>query len=280
MLFGSGYMANLGVLSCLPHRADTVFFDEKCHASLKDGLRIGLAKHQSYRHNDLEDLRQKMARTEGQKWVVTEGLFSMDGTIPDLHALMELCDSFGALLVVDEAHSVGILGPNGRGACAMYGVQDSVLVRIFTFGKAIGRAGSVVVAADPIIQYLINRSRPFIYTTAMPPVSAISLFHALRANELAEDARRDLKENIGFAASLPIMGKCILPDSPIVPVLIPGNENVRRVAKELQTSGFDVRPILSPTVPAGSERLRVVLHSFNSFSEIERLEKGLSELLA
>jgi 8-amino-7-oxononanoate synthase len=275
LLFGSGYMANLGVLSCLPHRSHHVFYDERCHASIKDGLRLGMAPHQSYRHNDWGDLRQKMARVGGPKWVVTEGLFSMDGTIPDLAQLAELCREFEAWLVVDEAHSTGILGPNGRGACAMYGIEAEPIVRIHAFGKAVGRAGALAVAPQTIVQYLINRSRPFIYTTAMPPAAAISLFHALRSCESAELEREQLAKAISYAQQLPILGQYTHPQSPIVSVQIPGNDHVKQVAAHLQAAGLDVRPILSPTVPVGTERLRIVLHSFNTETELNQLESAL-----
>lgn len=199
LLFGSGYLANLGVLSALPHRSDVVFYDEKCHASIKDGLRLSKAAFFSFRHNDLDDLERKLAECTAQAWVVTEGLFSMDGTIPALQRLAEVCRKYKAFAIVDEAHSTGILGPNGAGICAEAGLADFPLVRIHAFGKAVGRSGAVAVCPATIRDYLINRSRPFIYTTAPPPEVAESLLHAIAALCDADQARKQLLENIGYA---------------------------------------------------------------------------------
>lgn len=277
LLFPSGYMANLGILSTLPNRGDTILLDDGCHASLKDGMRLSLARGEKFRHNDVEDLERRIRKASGNVFVVTEGLFSMDGDLAPISDLVAICRQTGAYLIVDEAHSTGIMGPEGRGACAAAGCTDDVWMRVHTFGKAAGRTGAVVVGSRPVREYLINRCRTFIYTTAPGPREVYTLFQALKGMRAADAERQHLaKMQALFQASVPGMEAL---SSPIIPWLIPGNEKVKAAARQLQAAGLDVRPILSPTVPAGTERLRLVLHAFNSENEVNRLISFLLQMV-
>jgi 8-amino-7-oxononanoate synthase len=278
LLFSSGYMANLALLSTLPRRGDTLLLDEQCHASLREGARLSLAQSFTFAHNDLSDLDRRLSKAQGTCFVVTEALFSMDGDVPPLREMLALCKRHSAWLLLDEAHSTGIVGEGGEGLAHSMGLHPQVLARVHTFGKAVGRMGAVIAGPEVLVQYLLNKARPFIYTTAMPEVMAESVSQALGLmGEMQQERQhlRDLRRHLD--ALLAGSGKWQLPagDGPIVPIVIPGNEAVREAALSLQAAGLDVRPILSPTVPQGSERLRVILHSFNSFEEVERLGREL-----
>lgn len=270
LLFNSGYLANLGILSCLPKRGDTILYDERSHASIKDGLRLSPAKRFAFRHNDLSDLDRLLKKAVGTVWIVVEGLYSMDGDHADLSAIVEMAETHGAYVVVDEAHSTGLYGPGGAGLACAAGLQSRILVRVHTFGKAVGMHGAVAVVPASVKQFLVNRSRPFVYTTALPPGLCALLQNRLGEVAAAEAERQALAGLCGqFLEALgrPVEGLW----SPIVPFVVPGNDVVKALAGKVRAAGFDLRPILSPTVPAGEERLRIVLHSFNSPAQIEKL---------
>ncbi|CCG98436.1 8-amino-7-oxononanoate synthase [Fibrella aestuarina BUZ 2] len=280
LVFNSGYNANVGLLACLPQRGDTLLTDELIHASLIDGARLSYATRQRFAHNDLADLEQKLQQASGRVFVVVESVYSMDGDEAPLRALADLCDQYGAALLVDEAHASGVYGLNeadgtAPGLVVAYGLQDRVFARIHTFGKALGVHGAVVVGPTLLRDYLINTARSFIYTTALPPhaLLAIRCAHEVLAQDTSPIHR--LHELIAcfqktaaqLAPSLPWLEST----SPIQGLIVPGNEAVRAVAGRAQAAGYDVRPIVSPTVPPGQERLRLCLHSFNTEDEIRGL---------
>lgn len=276
LAFSSGYMANLGLLSAIATRHDTFLYDQAAHASLKDGMRLSPAQAFSFRHNDLAHLAELLARAKGNAFVVTEALFSMDGDQPDLAALVALCERHGAFLIVDEAHSTGVYGDEGQGLVLQAGLGDRVFARVHAFGKAVGRAGAAVLVAPRVRDFLVNRSRPFIYTTAMPLSQAASLVGALQHMRgcTAERARlQGLRQH--WAGLWPESAGS--PDSPIVPVLFPGNAAARAAATALQNQGFDVRAILAPSVAPGTERLRLILHAFNTPAELDALAQALRQ---
>ncbi len=275
LLFGSGYLANLAFFSSIPQRNDVILYDELSHASIKDGCRLSMAKKISFRHNDLPHLREKLEQVSksANVFVAVESVYSMDGDFTPLEELVALCDIFSAKLVVDEAHSTGIWGANGSGLLKELNLEDKVYARIMTFGKAMGTHGACVCGSDVLINYLINFARPFIYTTAPGPfeVIAIQTAFAFLADHPALSA--DLKRNIQlFTTQLQLSETHIInSESPIQAIKIPGNSNAQQLSNLLQTEGFDARAILSPTVAAGSERLRICLHAFNSKSDIVNL---------
>jgi 8-amino-7-oxononanoate synthase len=281
LLFNSGYAANQGLLSCMAERHDTILYDQLIHASLREGLKLSLAAHYSFRHNDLEHLEQKLQVSKGQIFVVVESVYSMDGDEAPLIEMLELCEKYGAALIVDEAHATGVLGPEGRGLVAELGLEERVWARIYTFGKAMGGHGAVICGPGYLIDYLINFSKPFIYTTALP-WHGLAGVHAAYLEMQNGTALEALQQNIRFfTEQIPasLRPQFIPSRSAIQSLVYPGNSAVRELAKTLQVHGFAVWPILHPTVPKGQERLRICLHSFNTEEQIRRLlellEKGI-----
>lgn len=277
VIYNSGYDANLGFFSCVPQRGDLIFYDELSHASIRDGINLSKAKAYKFLHNDLEDLEKKIVRFkddsfEGEIYIVTEAVFSMDGDIPELKRLAALSEKHSCYLIVDEAHSTGVIGEAGKGLVDELEIQ--VFARIITFGKAMGAHGAAILGSNDLRDYLVNFSKSFIYTTALPPHSVATILAATKY--LQYDGLRAieaLRRNIAFFNSeIKIKGLVayfIPGNSAIHSCLIPGNEKVKQAASYLQKEGFDVKPILPPTVPEGRERLRFCLHSFNSEIEIQ-----------
>ncbi len=274
LFFNSGYAANLGVLSSIPTRFDTILYDEKVHASIKDGIRLSLAKNFPFKHNDFENLEKKILQSAGNKYIVVESVYSMDGDSPDWDKLVALSLRDDVYLIVDEAHSIGIFGENGEGICVDKGIEEHFLLRIYPLGKAPGATGAIVVGQNPIIQYLINSARSFIYSTALPPQIAEFCLQNLIQMQNANNQRLQLAENLAFASN--ILNQKLV--SPIIPILIGGNDNTKLVANKLKDNNFGVKAILSPTVPIGFERLRIVLHAHNSKTEIENLFNKIEEI--
>lgn len=288
LVFNSGYDANIGFFSAVPQRGDVILFDELCHASIRDGIGMGLAQSYKFRHNDLGDLGQKIERIRQQQgeidiYVVTESVFSMDGDVPDLQAFVDLCDSRNCYPIVDEAHAVGVFGEQGAGLLCELGVQPKVFARIITFGKAVGCHGAAILGSEALKSYLVNFARSFIYTTAMPPHSLAAVIAALNYMSSSSKEQQRLKGNIIFfneqikAHNLDVY--FIPSNSAIHCCIVAGNEKVKECSKVLFENGFDVRPILSPTVPIGKERLRFCLHSFNTEKELAQVVTILSKLL-
>ncbi len=296
LIFNSGYDANIGLLACLPRLGDTLLTDELIHASMIDGARLSYATRHRFRHNDLDDLTRLLRQASqqgGQIFVAVESVYSMDGDLAPLPELADLCDLYGAALIVDEAHATGVYGsgPNGQngdGLVAALGLQERVLARVHTFGKALGVHGATVVGSAVLRNYLINFARPFIYTTALPPHSLLAIRCAHEQIRSKPNAQTALYEQLAYFRK---RVKHLLPgmtwtdsQSPIQCLILPGNELARYVASEGQRAGFDVRAILSPTVPAGQERLRLCIHAFNTTDEIDSLllvlQKALSTIPA
>lgn len=278
LLFNSGYSANLAVLSAIPQKDDTIIYDELAHASIKDGARLSLAKKYAFKHNDLADLEKKISNSTGRVFVVVESIYSMDGDECPLEDLVALSKQLLFTLVVDEAHSTGVRGPAGAGICVEKELHSKVDIRIYTFGKAMGVYGACVTGSENLVHYLINFARPFIYTTAPSPHTVASIgcsFDYLSGQmHLQEVLKERIKIFLDNASDLHSTRSL----SAIQTVIIPGNRKVREAARALQTQGFDVRPIVSPTVPQGLERLRICLHVFNSQEDITRLAEALTSI--
>ncbi|MCU7548106.1 8-amino-7-oxononanoate synthase [Chitinophagaceae bacterium LB-8] len=274
LLFNTGYMANLGLCSCIADKHSVFIYDEHIHASIIDGMRLSLAKRFKFKHNDVDDLRKKLKQAEGKVYVVIESLYSMDGDLAPLQEISDVCKEHKAALIVDEAHAVGIYGDQGRGLVCHHQLENDVWARIITFGKALGCHGAAVVGSSLLRDYLINHARSFIYTTAMPPHAFIVIQRSYQEMAVAQReklfglihhfqkvARETSIEDVRF----------LLNPSPIQGVIVPGNERVKRLAEYVRQQGFFMKAILSPTVPAGSERLRICLHAFNSCRQIDQL---------
>ncbi|CAA0210328.1 8-amino-7-oxononanoate synthase [Tenacibaculum maritimum] len=281
LIFNSGYDANIGFFSSIPQRGDIILYDELIHASIRDGIRLSNAKSYKFKHNDLKGLENKITSfssvlKEGEKeiYVVTEAVFSMDGDLPNLTKMTALCNKNNVHLIVDEAHSLGVFGNNGCGLVQALNLEKDIFARIITFGKALGCHGAVIVGCKKLKQYLINFARSFIYTTGLSPHSLATIFIAykelnskngLKKQALLKNNIAHFKEEVNrFAPTFTF----IQSTSAIQCCIIPGNEKVKEIAKNIALKGYHVKPILSPTVRVKQERLRFCLHSYNSKEEI------------
>lgn len=278
LIFNSGYDANLGFFSSVPQKGDFIFYDELSHASIRDGIQLSHAKAYKFQHNDFEDLERLIERfkTENTEiYVVTESVFSMDGDCPNFEELAAKCQKNGCLLVIDEAHSLGVFGNKGEGLIQMLGLQDQVFARIITFGKALGCHGAAILGNPKLKEYLINFARSFIYTTGLSPHSVATILVAYQHLETDKTNINSLRENIiHFNQEKNLLGlksMFVRSKSAIQSAIIPGNQTVKSIANLLQEKGFDVKAILSPTVPEGQERLRFCLHSYNTKEEISEV---------
>jgi 8-amino-7-oxononanoate synthase len=273
LIFNSGYDANFGLLSCVAQKGDLIIYDKLSHASIRDGIRQSFADSLSFSHNDLNSLDEKLKKRKGNCFVVTESVFSMDGDRAPLSEIVELCERYGAHLIVDEAHATGVIGESGEGAVQLESLQKRCFARIHTFGKAVGCHGAAVLGSFTLRNYLINFCRPFIYSTSPPP----ALIAAIQAAYLIFPELKKERDNLAQ------MIKCFnqpgfnKSETPIQCFILPGNERVRVLAKKLMEHQLDARPIMYPTVPLGEERLRITLHSFNSLEEIKKLINVIAE---
>lgn len=290
LLFNSGYDANVGFFSAVPQKGDYILFDELCHASIRDGIQLSNAKAYKFKHNDFEDLERlilKFQYPENQHsttiYVVTESVFSMDGDCPNLEELVQVTTKHNCYLVIDEAHALGVFGEKGEGLVQFLGFQEHFFARIVTFGKGLGCHGAVVLGSEELSSYLVNFARSFIYTTGLSPHSVATILNAYQELDAKAAAIGELKERINFfnqeKSRFSLKPLFVRSKSAIQSAIIPGNATVKAIAKQLQDKGFDVKPILSPTVPAGQERLRFCLHSYNTEAQISEVLHCLSLLL-
>ncbi len=288
LIFNSGYDANIGFFSAVPQKNDIIFYDEYSHASIRDGLKMSLAKSYKFRHNDLDDLLRKLERLDINRndpeiYIVTESVFSMDGDSPDLEKLLDLAESFQARLIIDEAHATGVFGEKGEGLVQQLNIESEIFARIHTFGKAIGCHGAVILGGIDLKDYLVNFSRSLIYTTALPPHTVNTIRAAYRFLDEDQSELNGLRSNIQhFRAGIrenDLQNSFVESNSAIQACIIKGNYRVKLAAEELQKKGFNVKPILSPTVPEGFERLRFCLHSYNSKHEISEVLKVLGNFV-
>ena len=295
LIFNSGYDANVGFFSAVPQRNEVILYDELCHASIRDGIQMSNAKSFKFRHNDLDDLEKLIAKLQPttdnrqpttivEVYIATESVFSMDGDCPNLEELTTLSEKYGCYLVVDEAHALGVFGDpeasGGEGLVQSLRLEDKVFARIMTFGKGLGCHGAAVLGSHELKSYLVNFARSFIYTTALSPHSVATILQSYIHLSNEKETLKQLKSNIIFfnqeKMRLGLKPMFVYSKSAIQCAIIPGNQRVKKIADQLQQKGFDVRPILSPTVPEGQERLRFCLHSYNSEIEIA----NVLELLA
>jgi len=281
LIFNSGYDANVGFFGSVPQRNDVILFDELAHASIRDGIQLSNAKSYKFQHNDFEDLERLLLKlsTDNQQpttiFIVTESVFSMDGDCPNLEELATLSNKYDCNLVVDEAHALGVFGDNGEGLVQMLQLQEAIFARIMTFGKGLGCHGAAILGSQKLIDYLVNFARSFIYTTGLSPHSVATILVAYQYLETEKKALEQLRNTIiHFNQEKNILGLkplFVRSKSAIQSAIIPGNQNVKSIANQLQEKGFDVKAILSPTVPEGQERLRFCLHSYNSREEISEV---------
>ena len=280
LYFSSGYAANVGLLSSVLQPGDIVFSDALNHASLIDGIRLSGARKIIYPHLDLQFLENALrenASTSGAKLVVTESIFSMEGDVAPLESLLKLAALYGAELIIDEAHAIGVCGLEGRGIVAGLPDPRRILAVVYPCGKALASCGAFVCASSAVKDYLVNRARSFIFSTATPPYIAHHIRAALALARAAEDRRVHLHQiSAALRVALAAGGfHCGSADTPIIPVILGSNESALRVASELQSSGFAVKAIRPPTVSPGAARIRLSLTSEISLADVHRLARAL-----
>lgn len=257
LFFGSGFLANHALMTALPSKDDVILFDALIHASLRDGIQSNPAKHFRIPHNDVNAFEDALKKHSGTPcWVVVESVYSMDGDIAPLRDLIALCQKYNAMLVVDEAHATAVFGEQGKGLT--YGQHSPNLITLHTCGKGLGVAGALVCATSEIIETLINKARPFIYSTAPMPLQAVLVSKALQLCADADAQRARLFELCELARST---FACPPSPSPIIPYILGDEQKALAAAAALQAKGFDIRAIRPPTVPNGSSRLRITLNA-------------------
>ena len=268
-LFNCGYMANVGLLTAVTSDDSVILFDACVHASTHDGITLSRAKSFPFRHNDIDHLenRLKSCPAEGDRFICIESIYSTDGSMAPLIEMSQLARKYQAHLIVDEAHAVGVCGPKGRGLIAENNLTSEVFAQVITFGKALGTYGAIVVGSSTLKKALINFATSYIYTTALP-FQTLAAIHCSYDTFPKLDRERDHIQKLieTFRKSYPSSSMSHIQSVPIV-----GNQAVKELAQEIAKKGFDVRPLLSPTVKRGNELLRICLHAFNTESELEIL---------
>ncbi|HKQ26464.1 MAG TPA: 8-amino-7-oxononanoate synthase [Burkholderiales bacterium] len=278
LLFSSGYLANLALVTTLTERSSEIFADKLNHASLNDAMLLSRARFTRYPHCDVAVLGDKLARSEAaEKLVVTDAVFSMDGDIAPLDAILELCERFDAMLIVDDAHGFGVLGREGRGVLAYFGLASPRIAYMGTLGKAAGVSGAFVAGSVELIEMLIQRSRSYIYTTASPPALAWALMKSLELIE-AESWRRQRIDALAgkLARDLrPRRWQLAHSQTPIQPLVIGSNREAMAASDALALEGILVPAIRPPTVPAGTARLRISLSAAHAEEDVDRMVDAL-----
>jgi len=283
--FSTGYMANLGVLSALADMAKgdiTFFSDALNHASLIDGIRLTREPFQVYAHTDVADLSRRMASCQSTtKVVVTDGVFSMDGDIAPLQDLLNLCEQHGAWLLVDDAHGFGVLGDNGAGVLQHFNLHSEHLIYMGTLGKAAGVSGAFIAAHENFIEWMLQRSRPYIYTTASAPALAHALLTSLRLIRAEEGRRRrahlqNLIQQLS-TAPVPLGWTRMASTTAIQPIVIGDNQQVLQASADLKAQGIWISAIRAPTVPVNTARLRITLSASHTLEDVNLLAKALSK---
>jgi 8-amino-7-oxononanoate synthase len=279
LLFNSGYDANVGLFSSLPQRGDTIITDELIHASIIDGARLSYANRYTFNHNNMESLEAKLRAAKGNCYVVVESVYSMDGDSPPFFEILALTEKYNAHLIVDEAHAVGLYK---KGLINHLNLENGVFARVVTFGKALGCHGAIILSSNSLREYLINFARSFIYTTAAP-------FHQLATIKMAYELLDKSEVEIDLLKYKISLFKKLLRNNDLYPllpsestiqcILLKSNEKAKLIAAQLQSTGLDVRAILSPTVQQGAERVRICIHAFNTDEEIYLLTNTLNTLI-
>ena len=279
LIFNSGYDANLGLFSCVASKEDTIFYDDLVHASIHDGLKLSRAQTASFLHNNLKDLEQKLSQQKtGNAFIAIESIYSMDGDIAPLNELVILAEKYGAAIIIDEAHATGSLGQNGGGLVDELGLENRIFARVHTYGKAMGAHGAAILGSSTLRSYLMNYARSFIFTTALPPHSLLAIKGGYDWLKNHPELRERLKQNMAFFIenAKTIFGdKLLKSETAIQGIIVPGNENAKRLAAHAQEAGFAVKAIVFPTVPKGKERIRICIHTFNTEAEILGMIRAL-----
>jgi 8-amino-7-oxononanoate synthase len=272
LVFSTGYMANIGTLSALVGAGDIILSDELNHASLIDGCRLSRATVEIFRHRDVDHVRE-LLNTSGaykRKLIVTDGVFSMDGDIAPLPELVELCRSFSCMLMVDDAHGTGVLGDSGRGTAELFKVEEEIDIHMGTLGKALGGFGAYIAGSSELRELLVNRSRSFIFTTALPPPVLAAGIAALDLVDEEPEMRKKLWSNVDrFRKGLTAMGYAPLGETHIIPICVGEPSVTMKMSEMLFEAGIFVQGIRPPTVPQGSSRLRITVTTSHTEQDID-----------
>ena len=286
LLFSTGFQVNLGVLSCITGRSDYLILDEYDHASIIDGSRLSFSRTIKYRHNDMADLEQKLAALpeDAVKLIAIDGIFSMEGDIVKLPEIVEIADRYGANIMVDDAHSLGVIGEAGAGTASHFGLTDKVDLIMGTFSKSLASLGGFIAGDELMIDYLKHKARSLIFSASMTPASVASVIAALEIIQSEPERIEQLWANTRYAKQLLLdEGFELGPtESPIIPVYIRDNNKTFMVTKILQEEGIFVNPVVSPAVPSDASLIRFSLMATHSFAQIEeaveKLTKAASQL--
>lgn len=282
IFFGNGYVANFAVLTTLPQRGDLLVLDSLVHASIHEGARAGRADIRENKHNDPQSVEETIRdwRAQGgtgRVWIVAESLYSMDGDFAPLEELIAIADRHDAFLMIDEAHATGVYGKQGRGLTAPYEGRENLVV-IHTCGKALGTAGALVTATRVLRDFMVNRCRPFIFSTAPSPLMAVAVSEALLILQQEPEHQQRLTDLMAFThRQIGARGGWRASGSQILPYMVGDNARAMTLASALQARGFDIRGIRPPTVPAGTARLRISLTNNVSEDDVRAMLDALAE---
>jgi 8-amino-7-oxononanoate synthase len=281
LVFSTGYLANLGVISALMDSQDTVFSDELNHASIVDGCRLSRARVKLFPHNDLDALERLLQRetTSRRKLIVVDGLYSMDGDLAPLREIVGLAERYGCLTMVDDSHGTGVLGNGGRGTAEATGVLGRIDIETGSLAKALGGFGAYVVGSRTLIEYLINRARSFIFTCAMPPAIIATVLEALAVVEEEPERRQRLSENSRhLRAGLREVGFQVgRSETHIIPLMVGESQRTMRFCQELLDRGVFAQGIRYPSVPRGAERIRLTLTASHGKADLDAALTALAE---
>jgi 8-amino-7-oxononanoate synthase len=273
VLFSTGFQVNLGVISCLLDRNDYLILDEYDHASIIDGSRLSFSRSIKYAHNDMDDLRKKLSRLpeDAAKLIVADGIFSMEGDLVNLPEIVRIADEFGANIMMDDAHSLGVIGLNGSGTASHFGLTDKVDLIMGTFSKSLASLGGFIAGTEETIEFVKHRARSLMFSASMPPAAVASVIAALDIIESEPERIDQLWANTNYAKKLLLEAGFDIghTDSPIIPVYIRDNEKTFLITNILSNNGIFVNPVVSPAVPSDSSLLRFSLMATHTFAQIE-----------
>ena len=282
LVFNTGYMANVGVISALGRKNDVIFSDELNHASIIDGCRLAKAETKVYKHSDMTDLEKLLKNTscEGVKWIVTDGVFSMDGDIAPLDEIVALAQKYDAEIIVDDAHATGVIG-NGKGTAHHFGFSKEVAVQIGTLSKAVGSEGGFVAGSQILIDYLRNVARSFIFSTALAPAVVGAGVMALKQIQSESNLVNKIRENSLFMRDcLEKFGiEVIAGETPIIPIIIGDASKTLAVKEACQNNGIILSAIRPPTVPMGTSRLRLTVMATHEQDDLKRAAKTIADII-
>lgn len=273
VLFSTGFQVNLGVISCLLDRNDYLILDEYDHASIIDGSRLSFSRSIKYAHNDMEDLRKKLSRLpeDAAKLIVADGIFSMEGDLVNLPEIVKIAEEFGANIMMDDAHSLGVIGLNGAGTASHFGLTDQVDLIMGTFSKSLASLGGFIAGSEETIEFVKHRARSLMFSASMPPAAVASVIAALDIIESEPERIDQLWANTNYAKKLLVDAGFDIghTDSPIIPIYIRDNDKTFLITNILSNNGIFVNPVVSPAVPSDASLLRFSLMATHTFSQIE-----------